>query len=186
MRGNAVENSMIDRIDFKRNRRELRGKGQPAEELVLAFLNSKVPGFKTRLSTQEEDKGIKEGGKAIDTVSYIDDKPVMVSQITTDTERGGIAKKLEEMEKYPFVRLDEMKREDMALPKVLIYLDVKQVASFTKEPDFEQHPEIAIQIIDSSSRSLKFDLAKTKNPLEQNAITRLIQLFEEERKKYIH
>lgn len=184
-RDNLVENSYIAHIDRK-YRERIPGQGEPGEDLVVAFFNSRIAGLETRLSTMDEDAGLSEAGKAIDTVSYLDGEPVMVSQVYTGDRSGEMAKRLEELKSHSFVRLKEMKREDTAIPKVLIPLDAKSIREFSKNPDFEKHPEIAIKIIDSCLASLKLVKGRTKIPAEQDIAQRLILKFEEERKKLIH
>lgn len=188
MRTNSVENRYIHEIDAPKLQRESQvpRQGRPAENITSDFF--KASGFETRFSTEAEDEGrVDIGNKpTIDAIVYEKGKPIMSLQITTSEFQGIREKKMTEMKKKPFVRLDEMLSNDTSIPKILIYLDAKNVKTFDQEPDFSQHPEIAIQILDSSILSLKFDLSQTKNPLEQNAVQKLIEMFELERKKYIH
>ncbi|HEY4508966.1 MAG TPA: hypothetical protein VJC13_01635 [Candidatus Paceibacterota bacterium] len=164
----------------------LEGQGFPAEEVVVNFFNAS--GFDARFSTATEDEGTTDIGpkQIIDAVVYYDGKPAMAPQITTSTIKSFREKKLDELRQRPFLRLDEMGPSDPAIPKVLIYLKAKDVKAFGEDPDFSRHPEIALQILNSSIISLNFDLSKTENPLEQKAITELVGMLETEKKKYIH
>ncbi|MBX4191697.1 MAG: hypothetical protein KW804_02785 [Candidatus Doudnabacteria bacterium] len=175
--GSGLEQYYVNKIDRKRERRELSGQGKPAEKIVFDFHNG-VTGMESRYATEEEDKGPEVGGKqTVDVIFYREGKPALASQITTDIEKGAIKKKLEEIKNHPFIRLEEMGSNDVAIPKSLIYLDAKQVSGFTKDPDFNKHPELALQIIDSHVKSLIFDISQTQNPLEQKAAQELIAFF---------
>ncbi|HEX5429916.1 MAG TPA: hypothetical protein VFX17_02430 [Patescibacteria group bacterium] len=181
-----LENSYVERIDRHREQKDAKPTGGPAEELVAKF-NNTVSGLETRFSTKEEDKGPEIGGRqTVDLVSYLEKKPALAIQITTNTEKGVIKKKLEEISQHPFIRLEEMAKGDTAIPKVLVYLDAQAVRDFANDPDFSKHPEVALQIIKSYYNSLKFSLTQTKNPLEQKAIKQLMEMFEQEKKKYLH
>lgn len=189
MRENFVEDNLIHKIDSRKDSPELRGQGFPAEKVTLNFYNSM--GLETRFTTPEEDAGIRGIGDigpklTIDGVVYKEKKPIMSPQITTSQLESVRKKKMAELKDKPFIRLGEMKPGDISIPKVLIYLDAKGIAAFETDPDFSRHPELALQIIDSSLLSLKFDLSQTKNPLEQKAVQELIKMFEQEKKKYIH
>lgn len=74
-----------------------------------------------------------------------------------------------------------MKRQDTALPRALVYLDAKAVRDFTQDKEFENHPELALQILDSVIKSLRYDLGKTKLEAEQDHIKRILATLEAER-----
>lgn len=182
-----VENRIIGRIDRERSFDEPRGQGLPTEKFVALFFD-KIPEFKARFATPEEDKGPEIGGhQTVDlVVSFSDDKPAFAIQITSSVENGVIKKKLQEMRDHPFIRLDSIKRGDSAIPKVLVALDARQIKDFFENPDLAKHPELSIKVIDDIIRSLNFDLAQTQISLEKEAVSKLIQIFTDERKKYIH
>ena len=118
--------------------------GLQAEDVVIDFLREHFPNIKVRLSTVSEDSGLDqiEKGKRIDTVAYLEDKPAMVMQITTTGSSKVKSEKLTQLRENPFVRLDEMKLQDGAIPKVLVGLDHAHVKSFLGDHNFAKHPEI--------------------------------------------
>jgi hypothetical protein len=181
-----IESGYIEKIDNEKFAEERFGQGQPAEELVANF-NDTVAGIETRFSTPEEDKGPEIGGRqTVDLIASMDGKPVFAVQITTNSDKGAVKKKLEEIQAHPFIRLDQMTRHDQAIPKLLVYLDPTGVSKFTKNPDFAQHPELALQILKSYVNSLKFAAARTQIQSEKAAASKLITIFESEQKKYTH
>lgn len=191
MRGH-IEEQYIHNLDrAKQNPKPglepgLEGQGFPAEAVTLDFF--KTMGLSARLSTDGEDEGRQDIGskRIIDGVVFKDNKAIMSPQITTSKFPDVRAKKMAELIAKPFVRVKEMSSQDTAIPKVLIYLDAQSVSNFNKNPDFNQHPEIALQIIDGSLISLGLVLSKTEYDREQEAVQKLIAMFEQERKKYIH
>lgn len=182
-----IENRYIHRIDAKKSAGELRGQGIPAEKFVALFYD-RIPGLKVRFSTREEDKGPEIGGRqTVDlVVSFSDGRLAFAPQVTSSIEKGVIEKKLKEIREHPFIRLNDMKPGDLAIPKVLISLDARQVKIFFGDPNPEKYPELYLKVIDDHIRSLTFNLSQTQNPLERNAVNKLIEIFKEERKKYIH
>ncbi|MSU45095.1 MAG: hypothetical protein EXS47_00460 [Candidatus Zambryskibacteria bacterium] len=158
----SPEGEYIHNLDSVREN-NLAGQGFPAEDLTVDFFNA--IGFDTRLSTASEDSGTRDIGpkQTIDAVTYYEGRPAMGVQITTTSFRDVREKKLNEMRARPFVRLDEMKPTDPAIPRVLIYLDAKDVKNFGSDPDFKHHPKIADQILSSCILSLQFDSSQTKN-----------------------
>ncbi len=182
----SPEASYINRIDRPNYTPERTGKGMPAEELTLDFFGQ-IPGMeRSRFSTTSEDHGLDIGGKELDIVAYRDQKPTLGIQVTTAIEKGQIAKKLKTIADHPYVRLDEMKPQDHGIPRVLIYLDAGEVDKFMKEKDFDKHPELALKIIGDVIKSLTFHLAKTKSAQEQQSLMELIDLFEQQKKRFIH
>jgi hypothetical protein len=183
MRG--LEGGYIHNLDSNKEN-VLAGQGFPAEDLTVDFFNT--IGFDTRLSTTVEDSGARDIGprQTIDAVTYYEGRPAMGVQITTTSLREFREKKLSEMRERPFLRLNEMKPTDPAIPRVLVYLDAKDVKSFGSDPDFQRHPEIATQILKSCILSLQFDSSQTKNPLEKEAIAKLIGMLNSEKSKYVH
>src|SRR3990167_7744895 len=105
MRG--PEGEYIRNLD-SRHEDSLKGQGFPAEDLVVDFFNTS--GFDTRLSTSSEDSGDVDIGprQTIDAVTYYEGKPAMGLQITTSSLRDVREKKLSEIRRKPFLRLDEM------------------------------------------------------------------------------
>ena len=181
----GIEENYIRNLDREPNN-ELAGQGFLAEDVVVDFFNTS--GFDTRLSTKTEDEGKIDIGpkQIIDAVVYHEGRPVMCTQITTSAVKGIREKKMAEMRQKPFLRLEEMKSSDSAIPKVLVYLDANKVKTFGDDPSFDHHPEVAIQILDGCILSLGFDLSQTKNPQQQQAIVQLVEMLESEKKKYIH
>lgn len=188
MRENPIENRYIGAMDADKTRkdRSVPEQGRPAEQLTSDFFTQS--GFDTRFTSESEDEGTTNIGskKIIDAVVYRSELPVMALQITTSEFRSIREKKLAEIRNKPFIRLDEMKSKDVSIPRVLVYMDAARVKKFSNNPDFNQNPELSIQILDSTINSLKFDLLQTKNPLEQKAVKDLIVMLEQEKKKYIH
>lgn len=183
----GMENRYVERIDRQASAEEFRGQGLPTEEFVSLFYNS-IPGLKVRFSTPEEDKGPEIGGhQTVDlVVSFSDGRFAFATQITSSVEKGVIEKKIKEMQNHPFIRLEGMKPGDLSIPKVLVALNAGQIKKFFQNPNLAKYPELSLKVIDDHIRSLTFDLSKTQNPLEQKAVSELIEIFKEEKKKYIH
>lgn len=183
----GVENLYIKRIDSQRITSELGGQGLPAEEFVARFYEG-IPGFKTRFSTTEEDKGPEiGGGQTVDlVVSFPDGKPAFATQITTSALKGFMDKKIQEMRDHPFVRVEGMKSQDLSIPKILISLDAGQIKNFFLDPNMKKHPELSLKVINDHIKSLTFDLSQTKNPPQQEMVSELIHIFTEEKKRYTH
>lgn len=185
MRG--PEGEYIHKLDSEpRVENKLAGQGLPAEDLTVDFFRS--IGFDARFATASEDSGVVDIGpkQTIDAVIYDDSRPAMALQITTGSSKEVKEKKLREMRLRPFVRLDEMKPTDPAIPKALVYLRPEDVKEFGSDPDFDNHPQIADQILNSCILSLQFDSSQTKNPMEREFIAKLIKRFDTERNKRIH
>lgn len=179
------EQSYIGKFD--RAQTKVTGQGQAAEDIVLMFFKKTFPGMEIRRATEREDSGAAGqgiGGKMIDAVLYENTgkevKPALALQITTNTDPWAIRKKLDEMKTFPFVRLEEMNHQDAPIPKALVYLEPPAVKAFMDNPDFSRHPQVAKQILDGVSKSLKYDLSKATNPKEQQHIQRILQLVEEQ------
>jgi len=169
----GLEERYISNIDRPKIDRDPSESGLEIEGIVVDFFNDS--GYETRFSTKAEDSGKVDIGprQIIDAVTYLEGKPVMGLQITTAKSKEIRAKKLAEMAQKPFIRLEEMKPQEPAIPRVLIYLDPNK-------------GDNALQILDSAITSLKFDLTQTKNPQEQKAVQQLIQNLTREKAKYIH
>lgn len=184
MRG--PEGEYIHNLDSNKEN-VLAGQGFPAEGITENFWNSM--GFYARPATDSEDSGVKDIGprQTIDQVVYYNDgRPAMAPQITTSSFQSVREKKIKEMRDKPFVRLEEMKPNDPAIPKVLIYLDANDVKNFGSDPDFAHHPKIASQILNSCILSLQFDSSRTENPREKEAIAKLIGMLSSQKSKYVH
>lgn len=183
-----LESSYISRLDnAKTPRPEIGDQGSNAEQAVVNFLNAQA-GIETRLSSSEEDSGKSDIGprQILDAISYIDGKPVLGLQITTATDSVARAKKLKEISDRPYLRLPEMGNNELAIPRVLVYVDANKVKSLQEDKDILKHPDLALQIIDSIVKSLQFDLNQTKNMQEASATKKLIEMMTAERKKYLH
>lgn len=153
--------------------------GKSAEETVINFFKQAFPNMEVRTATAKEDHGMDEfaTGKAVDAIAYLDKKPALGLQITTTESQQFISKKINEMQKQPFLRLEEMKTADPAIPRALIYLDAKEVQEFSKDKNFDMHPKLGRQILDSTVKSLQFDLLKTSNQQEISRLQSLLQLI---------
>lgn len=162
-------------------------KGKEAERVVIEFFQKAFPGkVEVRPADEEEDSG--KGGQIVDAVAYLDGKAAMGLQITTATDKEARLKKMEEMRQSPFIRLPkEMQPKDPNIPRVLVFLEQKEVKSYQDDPqhDLKQHRRLSQQILESSINSLKFDLLMTKNPREIHRINTLLSLLEQEKKKFI-
>ena len=176
----SPENLYIQNIDKQPPEVINQSLGLRAEYVVIDCLKKHFPNIKVRLSTISEDSGLDqiEKGKRIDTVAYLENKPVMVMQITTTGNSRVKEKKLSQLKENPFVHLDEMKPQDGYIPRVLIGLDHARIQSFLHNPDFSSHPEILDDIMRGITNSLNFDLVMTKNPIELNRVKALLNIFE--------
>lgn len=156
--------------------------GMMAEDVVIDFFNDNFPGqISVRPATAAEDSGLKHApeSKQIDAVVYSDKgEPIMCIQITTARDSAVRMKKMQQLIEKPFVRLDEMKANDKAIPKVLVYVDPSEVDSFLNDHDYLKHPKIAEQILQSATQCLKFVATKTKIKDEQVRISNLINILD--------
>lgn len=156
--------------------------GLMAEDVIIDFFNEKFPGqISVRPATHEEDSGHEHAteSKQIDAVAYNNNGiPIMCIQITTATDSVVRMKKMQQLINKPFVRLDEMKSNDKAIPKVLVYVDASEVDSFLSDHDFLKHPKIADQVLESAIQCLKFVSTKTKIKDEQQRIKDLMDILD--------
>ncbi len=178
MRGN-IENSYIRNIDNNSNPAESNEVGDigfEAENAVVDLFQHEIPDLDARHTTPEEDRGFTgfDSGKTIDSVIYYESKPAAGLQITTATDSKARLKKLEELKAKPFLRLQEMKPNDISIPRVLVFVEAKEVASYLKDKDWAKHPKLLTQILGSFENSLKFSLLQTKNPKEQQLINGIL------------
>ena len=186
-----LENRYVNHIDAKTDSKkswEARmGQGKPAEQFIAMFYGG-LPGFQGREATPDEDKGKEKGGRqTVDVVAlFKDGRPAFATQITTNDSKDMMIKKLQEMRDNPFIRLDDMRTQDVSIPKVLVVLDPKQVKSFFEDPLIRKHPELMLKVIEDHIRSFTYDLSQTKHPPQQEAVRELIRIFTEEKKKYTH
>jgi hypothetical protein len=174
------EMGWISHIDRERHLppSEMGDLGKPAEGIVIDFIKSRFPRMQVRPATKEEDSGY---GKIIDAVAYMDGRPIMGLQITTATDSVARNKKMEELKNKPFIRLPEMDPKlDSAIPRTITFLEAKEVAAYIRRPDFNSHPSLAKQILESNINSLKFDSLQTKNGEEILRLNRLIIMLEAE------
>lgn len=187
----GIENAYASHMDkeiHKPSENEIVEQGLLAEELVVDAINSGLTGFEARMSTLNEDSGVKDIGmrQVIDAVAYKEGRAVMGIQITTAQDPKVRQKKMLEMMNQPFMRLEEMKKTDSAIPRVLVYLNREMAQAYKDQPDLSKSPEVVLQIIDGITKSLQFDLTKTKNPQEQLAIRALIKDLTQEKEKLVH
>jgi hypothetical protein len=161
--------------------RDVGDQGKKAEDVVIEFLKARFPNMEVRHATPEEDEGNRGDigtKKIIDAVAYLENKPALGLQITTATDSVARRKKLQELQDMPFLRLKEMKPRDKAIPRSITFVEAEQVLSYVQDHNFEQHPKLSMQILESNINSLKFDLLKTKNPEEINRLQDLVAMFE--------
>lgn len=187
MRYRGPERGYIEQLDREN---AVTGQGRAAEEVVIDFFKRNFPNMTVRPATPREDSGFAGqgvGSKMIDAVVYARERnrliPAMALQVTTNTSRWGIEKKMEEMKDMPFVRLPEMKSDDVAIPRALIFLKPAQVQAFTEDRDFTRHQGLVLQILQSAIRSLEFDLARTQLDREKFHIQSLLATLEQEKQK---
>ena len=127
------------------------------------------------MATPLEDSEIKrEGGKQIDAVVYHAEKPALCIQITTARDPSVREKKIRQLAENPFVRLVEMRREDLSIPKVIVGLNHEEVESFLNHPDFAKYPKVSKKIVSDITKSLLFVLDLTKNEKEKQEIKELL------------
>lgn len=177
-----AEDSIVGSPPFKQGKDDV---GIPAQGLAIGFFNDNFNGeFTARHATPEEDSGVKqiERGKQIDAVIYDEENiPVMCAQITTARDEYVRREKVKQLLDRPFVRIKELKPQDLSLPKVLINMDPVEVGSLLDDHDPSRHPKIFEQIIKTTIESLKFVLTTTKYDKEQERIKKLIDIFEKKR-----
>lgn len=156
--------------------------GMMAEDVIIDFFNEKFPGqISVRSATATEDSGLEHAAesKQIDAVAYDNSgAPIMCMQITTAKDSVVRMKKMQQLINKPFVRLDEMKSSDKAIPKVLVYVDASEVDSFLNDHDFLKHPKISEQVLESAIQCLKFVSTKTKVKDEQQRIKDLMDILD--------
>jgi hypothetical protein len=162
----------------------LEEKGNSPEKVIALFYDE-ISGLKTILLTPDKDKGVKSKGQQVtDLVVYFNDyEPAFTVQIVKSNEnREKVKETLRGVADNPFIRLDGT---TLAIPKVLVYLDEDQIKNFFENPKKpDQYPKLYLKFIDDHIKSLNFDLFKTKNPLEQEEIKKLIEIFTKEKEKY--
>lgn len=190
MMRNRMEDALIGAIDAKKIAPELQGQGDRTEEFVADFYGM-IPGFQARMATSEEDKGPEIGGKqTVDVVVSRDGKYSFAVQVTGNNSKDIRMKKMQEMANRPFVRLPDILPNEPAIPKVLVFLDPLQVKKFFEGSSVAEKTragtELMLKIIDDHILSFSFDLMKTKNPTEQAALKKLIEVFTQEKKKLAH
>lgn len=190
MMRNRMEDALIGAIDAKKMAPELQGQGDRTEQFVADFY-ALIPGFKARMATPEEDKGPEIGGQqTVDVVVSRDGKYSFAVQVTGNNSKDIRMKKMQEMANRPFVRLPDTLPNEPAVPKVLVFLDPIQVKKFfdggSVSEKTQASTELMLKIIDDHIFSFSFDLLKTKNPTEQAAVKKLIEVFTQEKKKLTH
>lgn len=184
-----VESRYIDFLDRGKQER-VTGQGPAAERFVKEFYDG-ISGLKARAATTHEDSGAIGGGgsgKMVDVVVYeqMDKKitPAMGIQVTTDIDPRIIDQKYyRQLRQQAFMRLEEMKREDVAIPRVLVILKPEKIRNLNENPTPKLRRELSGIVLDASINSLIYDLQQTKTPKEQNHIEHLISKLEAEKKK---
>jgi len=145
--------------------------GQKGEEAVINFFRSISPRIEIRKSSSKEDAGRDAtfSPKTIDSVVYIDGEPGLAPQISVSKNPKVRKEKFEQLKNRPFLRLDEMRNTDTAIPAGVILLE---------QEDIEKGRPVDKQILQDTLNSLRFDLTQTKNPKEIDKVKKTIALFE--------
>lgn len=174
----------------KRDAERVTGQGFAAEDTVVEFFERNFPNLQVRHATEAEDSGHVGqgvGSKMIDVVvsERKGDRavPAMAIQVTTNNERAAMAKKLAEMKDMPLVNLPESRLDDPLVPRILVFLEPKDVRSYTEEKDPVAAQRIMDKIVTDSLRSLQFDLTQTKHRPHQEHIRRMMDLLEQWQKE---
>ncbi len=187
----SVESEYSKEINYKKqptHNKEVGDLGFEAENVVGLFWRM-IPDFKVRHSTKEEDAGIRKEEqrfgpvKMIDQVIYIKEKPSFSLQITTSTDSVTRNRKISELKNKPFIRLEEMKNDDVAIPRAVTFVKAENVAKFMKDRDFSKHPDLEREILNSTINSLKFIILQTQNPKEIERVASIIATLETEKEK---
>jgi hypothetical protein len=181
------EGRYIGNIDNNRdpkNPEQIYQTAMAAEGVFVDLINS-IPGVEARLSTNEEDSGVKqiEQGSQLDAVVYQEESPILGVQITTARDRKVREEKLQQLKERPLVRLAEMKREDEGILRVLVNLDPDEVEMYLKDSDLDKHPKLAAQTYDSIIYSLRYHLLTNQDKRYQEKIQKLLDLFESKKKE---
>ena len=174
---NTPEHRYIGNLD-RPNEAEIKRQGLLVEQIVADSLNTSEQ-FKSRLSTREEDSGVRDIGSRSTVYVVIygkDDRPVLGIQVTSALDKKIQQRKMQELKDRPFIRLPEMQPRDHAIPKALVFL----------ERDESNSPETSLKVLNGIILSLKFDLSQTKNPQEIAAVQELLGQLEQEKKRYVH
>ncbi|MBX4204833.1 MAG: hypothetical protein KW788_01430 [Candidatus Doudnabacteria bacterium] len=178
-----IETSNINDLDYQKANinPDIGDQGHAAEEVVMEFFKS-IPAIEIRPATTLEDSGKEQIGKdkAIDAIGYLEGKPALGLQITTATDSKIRNQKSNDLLNRPFIRLPEMKTTDTAMPRTLVFIDAAEVKSFLQDHNFDNHPKLKHQIVESNVNSLKLALMKTQNPKEQELINKLMVIFREQ------
>ena len=175
------ENQYIGNMDHRARVERDPNLDAKAEKRVRTFFNDQFPGTIARFATEEEDAGDRGPGLrgiATDVIVYTSEKghqiPAMAIQVTTATDHKVIMKKAMEMQNQPFVRLPEMKREQTALPRILIFLPREKLGDQGEANDLGSQRETSLQILYNTLNCLKYDLNKTALDSEREKITKLM------------
>ena len=173
-----IESRYIEQID----KAKFAGQGKASEEIVINFFRRSFPNMEVRQATAKEDAGQDKSGKMIDAVVYMDQKPALALQITSTVDRDQRIKKQQEMMLQPFLRLEEMKPLDPAIPRVLIYVDARDVKAYSENKDLTRLAKLGESILESTLLSLRFDLTQTKNPKETERLRQLLGMIDEHKR----
>jgi hypothetical protein len=163
-----------------------------AEKVCLEVL-SEVPGIlEARETTAAEDSGLRQITKdlAIDGVVYdagdeetlptsVKEHPTLAIQVTIASDSVVLNKKRQELLERPFIRLPEMQRDDVAIPRALIVLKPEDVRAYQADPNVMHHPEIRKVILKGLVANMQFMKTKTKNPREASHVDLLRKRFED-------
>jgi hypothetical protein len=168
--------------------REFEGSGLDAEKFLID-LYTMISDYDVRFSTEDEDKGLEEGGQAVDVVLSSKDKekkPIFATQITTDSRKDVIDQKLKELTLKPFVTIIDHNKKSHSVPKTLVLFAPDEFQKFRDDPKrtILKYPGLIKKAIENNLFSLNYDLGRTLSPKEQDAVKKLIEFFENEKKKY--
>lgn len=180
----SIEDHYIQRLE-KPSETEIEKQAFLAENLAINILNEKTSVLDVRLSTPEEDSGRKDiqRGPKIDIVAYLKGKikrPVIAIQITMAEGPRTLSEKMKEVAQHPFVVVD-----GKSVPKTFVPYKRKQVEEYSKDPNLANHPELSVYTLDCIIKSLQFSLTQTKDLREQQAITELVKMLEDDKRKLI-
>ena len=76
-----------------------------------------------------------------------------------------------------------MKPQDPSIPRVLVYVEAKDIIELTSDFDFSKPNQVGKQILESTISSLEFDLLNTKNPEEIKRLGLLLQMLRDKKDK---
>lgn len=146
--------------------------GRKGEEAVINFFKGLSPRVEVRHATPKEDAGSDAvfNPKTIDAVIYVDGEPAIAPQISVSRNPKIRREKLERFKNRPYIRLEEQRPTDVAVPTGIIFPD---------QEDVEKRRPIDKQVLKDTLNSLRFVLALTKNPKEIEKVQKNLAFFEQ-------